>query len=176
MGLVSGPIGPSGPIGSDNPDSEPRADARGAEAAFETFCRDSYQPMVRLAFLLTGSIETAEDLVQDVLARTQSKWVKVDAPTAYVRRAVVNACNSHHRRRHRERQYAPPAPEPSRMQADELFDVLAELPARMRAAVVLRYYEDLPESDIAALLACAPGTVRSLIHRALARLRLVIEP
>jgi RNA polymerase sigma factor (sigma-70 family) len=62
------------------------------------------------------------------------------------------------------------------MQADELFDVLAELPARMRAALVLRYYEDLPEDDIAALLGCAPGTVRSLIHRALARLRLVIEP
>jgi RNA polymerase sigma-70 factor (sigma-E family) len=163
-------------IGPDSSDSEPRAGSPGAEPAFEAFCRESYQPMVRLAFLLTSSIETAEDLVQDVLARTQPKWPKVDEPAAYVRRAVVNACNSHHRRRHRERQYRLPEPEPSAMHADELFDVLAELPTRMRAAVVLRYYEDLPENDIAALLGCAPGTVRSLIHRGLARLRLVIEP
>ena len=62
------------------------------------------------------------------------------------------------------------------MEADELFDVLAALPARMRAALVLRYYQDLPENDIAELLGCAPGTARSLIHRGLARLRLVIEP
>ena len=167
MGLVVGP---------DSSDSEPRAVSPGAEPGFETFCRESYEPMVRLAFLLTSSIETAEDLVQDVLARTQPKWSKVDEPGAYVRRAVVNACNSHHRRRRRERQHPLPEPEPSRMHADELFDVLAELPTRMRAAVVLRYYEDLPENDIAALLGCAPGTVRSLIHRGLARLRLVIEP
>ncbi len=166
MGLVVGP---------ESSDSEPRAVAPGAEPGFETFCRESYEPMVRLAFLLTSSIETAEDLVQDVLARTQPKWSKVDEPGAYVRRAVVNACNSHHRRRRRERQHPLPEPEPSRMHADELFDVLAELPTRMRAAVVLRYYEDLPENDIATLLGCAPGTVRSLIHRGLARLRLVIE-
>ena len=167
MGLVFGP-------GSS--DSAARADVRHSEAGFESFCRERYQPMVRLAFLLTSSIETAEDLVQDVLARTQPKWNKIDEPAAYVRRAVVNACNSHHRRRRRERQHPLPEPEPSRMHADELFDVLAELPTRMRAAVVLRYYEDLPENDIAALLDCAPATVRSLIHRGLARLRLVIEP
>jgi len=163
-------------IGPDSSDSEPRTDSAGREGAFETFCRESYEPMVRLAFLLTNSIETAEDLVQDVLARTHPRWTKVDEPGAYVRRAVVNACNSHHRRRHRERQHPLPNPEPSRMQADELFDVLAELPPRMRAALVLRYYQDLPEDEIAALLGCAPGTVRSLVHRGLARLRLVIEP
>lgn len=159
VGLVVGPEGPEG-----------------APTEFEAFCREIYAPMVRLAFLLTSSIETAEDVVQDVLARTQPRWSKIDEPGAYVRRAVVNACNSHHRRRRRERQHPLPEPEPSRMHADELFDVLAELPTRMRAAVVLRYYEDLPENDIAALLECAPGTVRSLIHRGLARLRKVIEP
>ena len=62
------------------------------------------------------------------------------------------------------------------MDADELFDVLAQLPIRMRSALVLRYYQDLPENEIAELLGCAPGTVRSLIHRGLQRLRLVIEP
>jgi RNA polymerase sigma-70 factor (sigma-E family) len=154
--------------------------AGGAEAAarveFDAFCRANYQPMVRLAFLLTSSIETAEDLVQDVLARTQPRWSSVGDPCAYVRRAVVNACHSHHRRRFRERAHPQPAPEAARMEADELFDVLAELPPRMRAAIVLRYYEDLPEGEIAELIGCAPGTVRSLIHRGLARLRSAIEP
>ena len=147
-----------------------------ARTDFAEFCRQSYKPLVRLAFLLTSSIETAEDLVQDALARTHTRWSRVDQPDAYVRRAVVNACNSYHRRRFRERAHPQPPAEPVRMDTDELFDVLADLPARMRAAIVLRYYQDLPEREIAELLGCAPGTVRSLIHRALARLRLVIEP
>jgi RNA polymerase sigma-70 factor (sigma-E family) len=146
------------------------------ESGFEAFCRESYEPMVRLAFLLTSSKETAEDLVQDVLARTQPRWSKINEPAAYLRRAVVNACNSHHRRRFRERAQPQRVPEPIEMEADELFDVLAALPPRMRAALVLRYYQDLPENDIAELLGCAPGTARSLIHRGLARLRLVIDP
>jgi RNA polymerase sigma-70 factor (sigma-E family) len=146
------------------------------DADFDDFCRQSYQSMVRLAFLLTSSIETAEDLVQDVLARTHPRWSKIEQPGAYVRRAVVNACNSHHRRRRRERAQPEQQPQPARMEADELFDVLADLPSRMRSALVLRYYQDLPENDIAELLGCAPGTVRSLIHRGLARLRMVIEP
>jgi RNA polymerase sigma-70 factor (sigma-E family) len=162
----------------DGPEASDTAPVTGTD--FEAFCRQSYEPMVRLAFLLTGSIETAEDLVQDVLARTQPRWSKIAEPGAYVRRAVVNACNSHHRRRRRERAHADrlrrQPPEPAGMEADELFDVLAELPSRTRAALVLRYYQDLPENDIAELLGCAPGTVRSLIHRGLARLRLVIEP
>ena len=150
-----------------------------AGADFEALCRESYAPMVRLAFLLTSSIETAEDLVQDVLARTQPRWSRIEEPGAYLRRAVVNACNSHHRRRYRERAHRDRETreeEPAHMEADELFDVLAALPTRMRSALVLRYYQDLPEAEIAELLGCAPGTVRSLIHRGLARLRLVIEP
>jgi RNA polymerase sigma-70 factor (sigma-E family) len=156
--------------GSDDPERT------AAATDFEAFCRESYEPMVRLAFLLTSSIETAEDLVQDVLARTHPRWSRIDEPAAYVRRAVVNACNSHHRRRFLERAHPQTAPEPARLEVDELFDVLHELPARMRSALVLRYYQDLPEGEIAELLGCAPGTVRSLIHRGLARLRLVIEP
>jgi RNA polymerase sigma-70 factor (sigma-E family) len=163
-------------IGPEGSDADPAADAPGPETGFEAFCRQSYEPMVRLAFLLTSSIETAEDLVQDVLARTHRRWTSIVEPGAYVRRAVVNACNSYHRRRRRERAHPHRQPEPARLEADELFDVLAELPSRMRAALVLRYYQDLPENDIADLLGCAPGTARSLIHRGLARLRKVIEP
>ena len=160
VGVVIGGTGAAAPDPSD----------------FERFCRETYEPMVRLAFLLTSSVETAEDLVQDVLARTQPRWSKIAEPGAYVRRAVVNACNSHHRRRFRERAHPPRQPEPAELNADELFDVLGELPPRMRSALVLRYYQDLPENEIAELLGCAPGTVRSLVHRGLQRLRLVIEP
>jgi RNA polymerase sigma factor (sigma-70 family) len=64
----------------------------------------------------------------------------------------------------------------SALGADELEDAVAKLPARQRAAVVLRYYGDLPDADIARALRCRPGTVRSLIHRALAELRKEIEP
>jgi RNA polymerase sigma-70 factor (sigma-E family) len=157
-------------VEADAPD--PRPD----RAGFDEFCRDAYAPMVRLAFLLTSSVETAEDLVQDVLARACPRWATIAEPGAYVRRAVVNACHSHHRRRYRERAHRLRAPEPAVLEADELFDVLATLPARMRSAIVLRFYQDLAENDIAEILGCAPGTVRSLIHRGLARLRTVIEP
>jgi RNA polymerase sigma-70 factor (sigma-E family) len=156
----------------DGPEPEVASHSR---TDFEAFCHESYAPMVRLAFLLTSSIETAEDLVQDVLARTHRRWSSVDDPGAYVRRAVVNACNSHHRRRRRERAHPARQPEPAWLEPDELFDVLADLPSRMRAALVLRYYQDLPENDIAELLGCAPGTARSLVHRGLARLRTVME-
>jgi RNA polymerase sigma-70 factor (sigma-E family) len=152
------------------------ADPPVPDHGFDTFCRDAYAPMVRLAFLLTSSLETAEDLVQDVFARAYPRWVTITEPSAYVRRAVVNACHSHHRRRFRERAHPPRRPDPVELDADELFDVLATLPARMRSAIVLRYYQDLAEDDIAAILGCAPGTVRSLVHRGLARLRMVIEP
>lgn len=151
-----------------------RDDATPGEA-FEVFCRRSYEPLVRLAFLLIGSPETAEDLVQDVLVRIQRRWHRIEQPNAYARRAVVNACNTHHRRRRREDQQPRPVDEAVALDADELFDVLAALPERMRAAIVLRFYEDLPDGDIAALLDCAPSTVRSLIHRGLARLRRVVE-
>jgi RNA polymerase sigma-70 factor (sigma-E family) len=159
-------------VSVDADPGDPPADPSG----FDDFCRAAYPPMVRLAYLLTSSVETAEDLVQDVFARAYPRWSTITEPTAYVRRAVVNACHSHHRRRFRERAHRPSAPEPIELEADELFDVLATLPARMRSAIVLRYYQDLAENDIAEILGCAPGTARSLVHRGLARLRTVIEP
>ena len=109
-------------IDADAPEPE------GAEPGFDAFCRDAYPAMVRLAYLLTSSIETAEDLVQDVFARAYPRWSTIDEPAAYVRRAVVNACHSHHRRRFRERAHPPRPPEATALDADELFDVLAALP------------------------------------------------
>jgi RNA polymerase sigma-70 factor (sigma-E family) len=143
---------------------------------FGEFYADHYTALVRLAALLSGSVDTAPDLVQDCFVRLHGRWATVREPLPYVRRSVVHACASHHRsiaRAHRQ-----PAPHvgDSALGADELGDALAKLPPRQRAAVVLRYYGDLPDADIAQALRCRPGTVRSLIHRALTELRKVIEP
>jgi len=132
--------------------------------------------MVRLAFLLTGSPDVAQDVVQDAFVSVHRAWSRVRDPRAYLRRAVVNACTSHHRRMFRERRTRASAGSTIvDLGADELFDVLETLPARQHAAIVLRYWHDLDESDIASALGCRPGTVGSLLHRAIARLREVIE-
>jgi RNA polymerase sigma-70 factor (sigma-E family) len=153
---------------------------QGAPPAPATFaaCYAELQPeMVRLAAALTGSAETAQDLVQDSFVRLHRTWGRVREPRAYLRRAVVNACHSHHRRRRVERHHAsreiPRAD--ATLGADELADALDGLPHRQRAALVLRFYADLSDVDIAAVLRCRPGTVPSLIHRGLEQLRRVVE-
>lgn len=137
--------------------------------------RQQYGRMVRLAYLLTGSNEVAEELVQDVFARLYRRWDRAEHPRAYLRAAVVNACRSHQRRMRLERTHRAEAVSASSMEPDELWDALASLPGRQRTALVLRFYEDLPEIDIARALGCRPGTVKSLISRGLAQLRRVIE-
>ncbi len=142
---------------------------------FTDFYSDHFAALVRLATLLSGPAD-APDLVQDCFVRLHRRWAGVRDPLPYVRRSVVHACVSHHRRLDRDRRLPAPVPGEAELGADELGDALAELPARQRAAVVLRYYGDLPEADIARALHCRPATVRSLIHRALADLREVIQP
>jgi RNA polymerase sigma-70 factor (sigma-E family) len=145
-------------------------------AGFGGFYADHYTELVRLATLLSGSADAAPDLVQDCFVRLHGRWTTVHDPLPYVRRSVVNACASHHRRLARGRRLPPPESREFELGADELDDALAKLPARQRAAIVLRYYSDLPEGDIARALRCRPATVRSLIHRGLAELRKAIEP
>ena len=131
-------------------------------------------PMVRLARLLTGGDPAAEELVQDAFLRVRDKWDGIDNPTAYLRVAVVNACRNHQRHRLVERR-----PLPARgVTGDDRFELresIAALPSRQRSAVVLRYYEDLPEAEIAQMLGCSVPAVKSLLHRALHDLRKVIE-
>ena len=142
---------------------------------FVALYRDRYDPMVRLAFLLTSDRAVAEELVQDAFVKVHRQWDRgIDHPKAYLRTAVVNTCNSWGRRQVRERDHhrrrleAVPDPE---LVSDEMGDILDALAPRQRAAIVLRYYEDLPEDDIASVLGCRPGTVRTLIHRGLRALR-----
>jgi RNA polymerase sigma factor (sigma-70 family) len=96
-------------------------------------------------------------------------------PYAYVRAAVVNRCYSWGRRLKLERERRPAPADPVELAADEMWDALARLRERQRAAIVLRFYQDLPDRQIAELLGCRPATVRTAIHRGLRELRRVIE-
>ena len=145
-----------------------------AGQSFEAIYRAHYPAMMRLGYLLTGSDEVTEDLVHDVFLRAASHLPLVH-PAGYLRAAVVNACRSHHRRAAVARRH-PPAPAPLVMPRElvEFRDLLLGLPLRQRAAVVLRYFCDLSDPDIAEVLGCRPATVRGLVQRGLANLREVI--
>jgi RNA polymerase sigma-70 factor (sigma-E family) len=146
-----------------------------APPRFEDFYRAQYEPMLRLAYLLTGSRTAAEDIVQDSFVRVQPRYGSLAAPVAYLRKTVTNTSYSWHRRRQREQAYQPERLDDVVPEHDEMWDALAKLPPRRRAALVLRYYLDLSEADIAAALGCRPGTVKSLTHRGLADLKEVLE-
>jgi RNA polymerase sigma-70 factor (sigma-E family) len=147
-----------------------------APQRFEDFYRAQHEPMLRLAYLLTGSRPAAEDLVQDSFVRVQPRYQSLDAPSAYLRRTVTNACYSWLRRLQRERAYQAEPETAAPPEHDELWDALAKLAPRRRAALVMRYYLDLSEADIADALGCRRGTVKSLTHRGLADLREALQP
>lgn len=142
--------------------------------SFIDLYRTRWAPMVRLARLLTAADPSAEELVQDAFLKVRVRWETIENPPSYLRACVVNACRNHHRRRRFERPQHP-APESTVDDRSELRGALRALPARQRSAVVLRYYEDLPEAEIAELLGCSVSAVKSLLHRALKDLRKVIE-
>ena len=141
---------------------------------------------IRLAYVLTGDRLLAEDLVQDAFVRLAGRLVHLRDPhafDAYLRRTVVNLANSYFRRKRVERAYlrrstAEPRPVGAAHDADrrdELWQDLQRLPSRQRTAIVLRIYEDLPERRVAEILGCRPGTVRSLVSRGLAELRIHVR-
>jgi RNA polymerase sigma-70 factor (sigma-E family) len=143
--------------------------------SFVDLYRAEHQPMVRLAFLLTGGDPAAEELVHDAFLSVHRRWDRIDNPGAYLRVAVVNACRSHQRRRAVRERLLPRRASFVVDAPDELSDAIGKLPERQRAAVVLRYFADLPEAEIAMLLDCGVSAVKSLLHRALGSLREVIE-
>ncbi|WP_313899802.1 MULTISPECIES: SigE family RNA polymerase sigma factor [Dactylosporangium] len=143
--------------------------------------------LVRLGRLLTGDRQHGEDLAQEVLARAFVRWGRIAAghnPDAYLRRALVNASISRWRR---GSTHEVPVAEPSDARSpqdvgsmvadrDEVWRLISRLPARQRAAVVLRYYEDLDDATIADLLGVTRETVRSQVKRAMDTLRTRISP
>jgi RNA polymerase sigma factor (sigma-70 family) len=142
-------------------------------AVFEETYRTLRLPLIRLALLLTGSRETAEDVVQNAFASAQPRWDRIDDPPAYLRRSVVNLAKDGQRRefRHRRLQRAEPEPVTAIPEIDETWSLVRQLPAVQRAVVVLHYYEDLPLVEIGRLLDRPASTVRSDLRRALTRLR-----
>src|SRR5690606_35739354 len=96
-------------------------------------------------------------------------------PLPYLRTAVINGCRTWGRRQALERERRPPPPAPAELHADELWDALAKLNERQRAAIVLRFYADLPDTEIAQALGCRVPTVRTAIHRGLRALRKEID-
>jgi RNA polymerase sigma-70 factor (sigma-E family) len=141
---------------------------------FDAIYRASHPPMVRLSWLLVGSRSVAEEVVQDAFLALHQRWPTVDNPGGYLRRAVVNGSLSWRRRQAREQRSLarigepPPTGDP---QIDSMWDAIARLRPERRAVVVLRYWADLPHSEIADLLGCPITTVRTRLHRALAELR-----
>jgi RNA polymerase sigma factor (sigma-70 family) len=140
-------------------------------ATMEALYRREFAPLQRVAYLLTGSQSTAEEIVQDAFVRLQSTPTRVLNPAAYLRTSVINASHSVHRHRAVVERTPLPRPEAAVSEPDELFDALARLSWRKQTALILRFHLDLTEQDIATALGCRPSTVRSITRRALAELR-----
>ena len=148
-----------------------------AESFEDVFRRESLG-MIRLAYLMIGSAPLAEEVVQDAFARLLERWEAIEQPAAYLRTCVVNACRNAHRRRALECKHAAlsAVPVAGVLRADHLQDALVALPVKRRATIILRYYHDLSEAEIAEALGVRPETVKSLVSRGLAQLREVVEP
>jgi len=158
-----------------------------ADLGFAGFVRANTAALLRTAYLLTASSSAAEELVQDTLVRLYPKWDRVEAadvPLAYVRRALTNTFLNERRRpssreivvdvlpEYQDSRYRDQRDEMQQVaDRDEVWALLNGLPDRQRAALVMRYFHDLPDAEIAEALGCRVGTVRSLISRGLADLR-----
>ncbi len=142
---------------------------------FTGFYRDAYPGAVRLAWLLMHDHAAAEDVVQDAFVRMRPRLEGVDHRTAYLRTAIVNACRDRARSAGRAdagwRRLRAATEVSSTDKPFELLDAVAALPYRQRAVVVLRYWADLREEEIAEIVGVRPATVRSITSRALERLR-----
>ncbi|MFI7633775.1 SigE family RNA polymerase sigma factor [Nonomuraea sp. NPDC049400] len=150
------------------------------EQRFREFVSARSPALMRLGFLLTGGDQhAAEDLVQSALAKLASRWRQVETPEAYAKQIMYRQQISWwraSRRRGEVVQATPPEPADRDLNHQSelrmvLRTALARLTARQRAVLVLRYFEDLPEQEVARTLGCSVGTVRSTAHRSLARLR-----
>lgn len=158
------------PVGDVTPRPEHRA-------SFAEFYRTEWPAAVRLAGLLTQRASLAEDLAQDAFTRMYPKWAQATNPPGYLRVTVVNACRQWERHNGVQRAKLPllATIDSVELASSDLADAVASLPYRQRAVLVLRYYADLTESEIAEALGCRAGTVKSLASRALARLQKEIQ-
>jgi RNA polymerase sigma-70 factor (sigma-E family) len=179
----------SGWTDSGWPDDEPparRAAADSAEAAVAALYDAAAVGLIRLAYLMLGDRPAAEDVVQDAFFGLYRNWARLadhDRALAYVRSSVLNGCRSALRRRavgRRLTAYQPPAASAEatalgREERREVMQAVRRLPGRQREALVLRFYLDLPDAEIARIMGLRPSSVRSATHRALKALGLSLE-
>jgi RNA polymerase sigma factor (sigma-70 family) len=148
-------------------------------AAFDAVYRTYYPGLCRLATLMCGNPSDGQDIAQEAFAKWYVRRGSVDNPEAYLRTVALNLTRGRFRKLGVSRKFAPLLEADLREQAtdqpDVLADVIAKLPQRQRAAVILRFYEGRSEAEIATILHCRPGTVKSLLSRALQDMRQVIE-
>ncbi|MEA2452171.1 MAG: hypothetical protein QOG04_881 [Actinomycetota bacterium] len=162
--------------------------ASGRDQAVADLFDRHYAPMCRLGYAILGDAALAEEIVMEALLKTFTGWGRLrdtDRADAYLRRSVVNLCRSKIRRKaietrvnatihHRDERKAPNW-DPERHETSRLvWGAVVSLPERQRACVVLRYFEDLPESEIAEILGCSVGTVKSQLSKARAKLEPVL--
>ncbi|MEV0612455.1 SigE family RNA polymerase sigma factor [Nonomuraea sp. NPDC050404] len=144
-------------------------------AIFQDFVVSRSDRLLRTAYLLTRDWGTAEDLLQESLAKAWFAWPGIDSPEAYVRRVLVTTYTSWWRRRWRKEVPSDDLPEgvvhDTVGDEEELWRAVGRLPAKMRAVIVLRFYEDLPVAEVAQVMGCQEGTVKSQTAKALAKLR-----
>lgn len=150
---------------------------------YATFYAATWPRLLRVTYAITGDRQLAEDALQTAFALAYASWGKVqraDDPGAYVRRVAVNAALGHERKGFRRREAVSsdlpdtkfyPSMDHEVVTRDEVWTAVQALPARQRAVVVLRFYEDLTEQQIADVLGCRPGTVKSQSSAAMAKLR-----
>ena len=155
---------------------------------FDEFVVAHADDLLRTAYLIVWDEAEAEDLVQECLLKVARRWPRVrrmQQPRAYARRILVNLAVDGARGRARRRSElesgaaANPIafdPLPALDTRAELLQVLGQLPVRQRAVLVLRYFNDLTEAQVAEVLGCSPGTVKSSASRGLARLREALQP
>ena len=155
---------------------------------YEEFARARLAPLARYAVMLTGDRHSAEDLVQETMVRAQLKWRKVsraDAPEQYVKRMMVNLYLDWQRGSWWKRVLVRAdagaglgVPDTAEGSADRdvIWQALSHLPRQQRAALVLRFYEDLSDAEIAEVLGCTVGTARGYVSKALTALRARLTP
>ena len=155
------------------------------DPVFRDYVRSRSRALLRTAYLLTGNVADAEDLVQSALTKTYVAWDRIQDRSAldgYVRRAIVNTHISWWRRRRVEEYPTDEIPDQAVIDHPESSDIeeslrraIDRLPQRMRAAVMLRFYDDMTEAEVAEVLGVSLGTVKSTVSRAVAKLRIDTE-
>jgi RNA polymerase sigma-70 factor (sigma-E family) len=154
---------------------------------FEEYAASAWPTLYRYAFLLAGNHADAEDIAQQTLMKAYRSWSRVkdsDSPSAYLRRMLTNTYLSQRRPKRRRLELLTDAPPPDPGHAPVsgpeerlmLWPHVTSLPPRQRAVIVLRYYEDLSEQEIADALGCSRGNVKSTAHHALKALRAALGP